>query len=136
LLKEHPKDAACYLWAVPEWDNDPGVLTLARKHPALDEKLHQIFQLTVVQPSQPNYGPVRKMFQRVCARLNAFNWQPVLKTTADFIVLPFDPHGELDAAADLKASVPAERLKLLMQRGRIGRVKLKGVVWQAATSPP
>jgi hypothetical protein len=107
LLTEHPKDAAWYLWAVPEWEEDAGVVTLARKHPALDEKLHQIFQLTVVQASPTNYGPVRKMFQRVCARLNAFNWPPILKTTDDFIVLPFDPHGELDAAADLKASVPA-----------------------------
>ncbi len=123
LLAEHPKDAAWYPWAVPEWENDPAAVRVTCHHPTLDEKLHLIFQLTVVQAG--NYGPVRKMFQRVCARLNARPWKGILKTTDDFIVIPFDPHGELDARVDLKASVPVEKLRLLMDRGYIRRMKLK-----------
>jgi len=123
LLAEHPKDAAWYPWAVPEWENDPGAVRVNCRNPTLDEKLHLIFQLTVVQAN--NYGPVRKMFQRVCARLNARPWKGILKTTDDFIVIPFDPHEELDARADLKASVPVEKLRLLMDRGYIRRMKLK-----------
>jgi hypothetical protein len=125
LLAEHPKDAAWYLWAVPEWDRDPGVVTLACENAALDEKLHLIFQMTVVQSSPTNYRPVRAMFQRVCARLNARNWKGILRTTDDFIVIPFDPHEELDLKTDLKASVPEEKLQLLRQRGRIRNVKGK-----------
>jgi hypothetical protein len=125
LLEQHPRDATWYLWAVAEWDNDPDVVALACKNSTLDEKLHLIFQLTITQPSRTNYGPVRKMFQRVCARLNALDWKGVLKTTDDFIVVPFDTHGEMDLSADLKASVPAEKLRLLIDRGRIGRMKLK-----------
>jgi hypothetical protein len=123
LLAEHPKDP-WYLWAVPEWENDPGVVRLNCKNAALDEKLHLIFQLTIVQASPTNYGPVRKMFQRVCARLNALDWKGILKTTDDFVVAPFDPHGEMDLKADLKACVPAEKLRLLVDRGYVGRMKI------------
>jgi len=125
LLAEHPKDAAWYPWAVAEWESDPGAVRVAWKNAAIDEKLHLIFQLTVVQASPTNYGPVRKMFQRVCARLNALSWQGILKTTDDFVVIPFDTHGEFDMDVDLKASVPVERLRLLMESGYIGRMKLK-----------
>jgi hypothetical protein len=125
LLEKHPKEAAWYLWAVPEWQNDPGVVSLACENPALDEKLHLIFQLTITQPSIANYGPVRKMFQRVCARLNALDWHGLLNTTDDFVVFPFDTHGELDSNRDLKASVPVEKLRLLIERGRLRRMKLK-----------
>jgi hypothetical protein len=125
VLKERPKDAAWYLWAVQEWEGDPGVVRLSCKNAAIDEKLHLIFQLTVVQASPTNYGPVRKMFQRLCARLNAFDWSRILKTTDDFIVIPFDPHGEMELKDDLKASVPPEKLRLLMDRGHIGRMKVK-----------
>jgi hypothetical protein len=124
-LVQHPEDSAWRLWAVPEWESDPGCVRVAFKNAVLDEKLHLIFQLTVVQASPTNYGPVRKMFQRVCARLNALNWKGILKTTDDFVVIPFDTHGELDIKADMKACVPAEKLKLLMERGLIGRMKLK-----------
>jgi hypothetical protein len=125
LLAEHPRDATWYLWAVQEWEGDPAVVRLACKNAALDEKLHLIFQLTVVQASPTNYGPVRKMFQRVCARLNALEWKGTLKTTDDFIVIPFDPHQEMELKADLKASVPVEKLRLLVQRGYVPRMKLK-----------
>jgi hypothetical protein len=124
LLREHPKDPN-YLWAAAEWESDPGAVRLACQNTGLDEKLHLIFQLTVVQPSPPNYGPVRKMFQRVCARLNALTWKGLLKTTDDFIVVPFDPHGEIDWNADLKACVPVEKLRVLMERGHVGKMKLK-----------
>ncbi len=123
LLAEHPGDSAWYPWAVPEWEDDPGAVHVACHLPALDEKLRLIFQLTIV-PSR-GYGAVRKMFQRVCARLNARSWKGILKTTDDFIVIPFDPHGELDPRADLRASVPVEKLRLLMDRGYIRRMKLK-----------
>ena len=122
LLAGHPKDAAWYPWAVPEWENDPGAVRVTCHDPALDEKLHLIFQLTIVRGR--GYGPVRKMFQRACARLNARPWKGILRTTDDFIVIPFDPHGELDARVDLKASVPVDRLRLLMDRGYIRRMKL------------
>ena len=124
-LEERPKDAAWYLWAVQEWEGDPGVVRLSCKNAAIDEKLHLIFQLTVVQASPTNYGPVRKMFQRLCARLNAFDWRRILKTTDDFIVIPFDPHAEMELKEDLKACVPPEKLRLLMDRGHIGRIKVK-----------
>jgi hypothetical protein len=123
--EDRPKDAAWYLWAVQEWEGDPGVVRLSCKNAAIDEKLHLIFQLTVVQASPTNYGPVRKMFQRLCARLNTFDWKGILKTTDDFIVIPFDPHGEMDLKEDLKACVPPEKLRLLMDRGQIGRLKVK-----------
>jgi hypothetical protein len=123
LLAEHPRDTTWYPWAVPEWENDPGAVRVTIENPALDEKLRLIFQLTIV-PSR-GYGPVRKMFQRVCARLNARSWKGILKTTDDFIVIPFDPHEELDARVDLKASVPAEKLRLLMDRAYIRKMKLK-----------
>jgi hypothetical protein len=125
LLAEHPKDTAWYPWAVAEWESDPGAIRVAWENAAIDEKLHLIFQLTVVQASPTNYGPVRKMFQRVCARLNALSWKEILKTTDDFVVFPFDTHGEFDMKVDLKASVPVEKLRLLMDRGHIGRMKLK-----------
>jgi hypothetical protein len=125
LLSEHPKEAPYYLWAVPEWDSDPALVQLNCKNAALHEKLHLIYQLTIVQPSPPNYTPVRKMIQRVCARLNALDWKGTLKTTDDFVVIPFDTHGEFDRKVDLKASVPVEKLRLLMDRGYIGRMKLK-----------
>jgi hypothetical protein len=123
LLAEHPKDATWYPWAVPEWENDPAAVRVPFNNPALDEKIHLIFQLTVV-PGR-SYGPVRKMFQRVCARLNARSWKGILKTTDDFIAVPFDPHDELDQRVDLKACVPVEKLRLLMERGYIKRKKLK-----------
>jgi hypothetical protein len=124
-VAQHPKDYGWRLWAVPEWESDPGCVRVAYKNAELDEKLHLIFQLTVVQASPTNYGPVRKMFQRVCARLNALNWKGILKTTDDFVVIPFDTHGELDLKADMRACVPVEKLRLLMDRGFIGRMKLK-----------
>jgi hypothetical protein len=65
------------------------------------------------------------MFQRVCARLNALDWKGILKTTDDFVVFPFDTHGEMDRTMDVKASVPVEKLRVLMERGRIGRMKLR-----------
>jgi hypothetical protein len=116
LAAEHPNDPE-YLWMVPEWEQDPEVARVWCKNPALDEKLHFIFQLTITQPSLPKYGPVRKMFQRACARLNALDWKGILKPTDDFIVVPFDTHSEFDANADRKASVPAAKLRLLMERG-------------------
>jgi hypothetical protein len=125
LLEEHEKDRTWYPWAVQEWEGEPGVVRLGCENAALDEKLHLIFQLTVVQASPTNYGPVRKMFQRVCARLNALEWRGILKTTDDFIVIPYDPHGEMDLKVDLKTCVPVERLRLLMDRGYIGRMKVK-----------
>jgi hypothetical protein len=124
LLAEHPKDTTWYPWAVAEWESDPGAVRVSWKNAAIDEKLHLIFQLTVVQASPTNYGPVRKMFQRVCARLNALSWQGILQTTDDFVVIPFDTHGEFEANVDLKAGVPVEKLRLLMERGYIGRMKL------------
>jgi hypothetical protein len=122
LLSEHPRDATWYPWAVPEWENDPGAACVTCHQPALDEKLHLIFQLTIVHGR--GYGSVRKMFQRVCARLNDRSWKGTLKTTDDFIVIPFDPHGELDARVDLRASVPVEKLRLLMERDYLRRMKL------------
>jgi hypothetical protein len=112
------------LWAVPESEGDPSVVRLACKNPALDEKLRLIFQLTVVQASPTNYGPVRIMFQRVCARLNALDWKGIISTTDDFVVFPFDTHGELDSATDLKACVPVEKLRILMDRGHISHMEL------------
>ena len=50
----------------------------------------------------------------------------ILKTTDDFVVLPFDPHGELDPEVDLKASLPPAKLQLLMDRGHLGRKAAKG----------
>jgi hypothetical protein len=123
LLAEHPRDTAWYPWAVPEWESDPGAVRVTCHNPTLDEKLQLIFQLTVVRAS--SYGPVRKMFQRVCARLNDRSWKGILKTTDDFVVTPFDPHGELDARQDLRASVPVGKLRLLMDRGYIRRMKLE-----------
>ena len=64
------------------------------------------------------------MFQRVCARLNALDWKGILRTTDDFVVFPFDTHGEMDGTTDVKASVPAEKLRGLMNRGRIWRMRL------------
>ena len=122
LAAEHPRDMAWYPWAVPEWESDPGAGRVTWDSPALDETLHLIFQLTIVRGR--GYGPVRKMFQRACARLNARAWKGILRTTDDFIVVPFDPHGEFDARADLRASVPADRLRLLMDRGYVRRMKL------------
>lgn len=124
VLQEKPSDDL-FLWMLPELEMKPGVVALNWKHPKIDEKLHLVFQLTVVQPSPTNYGPVRKMFQRVCSRLNALDWNGVLKTTDDFVVIPFDTHGEMDLKEDFKASIPAEKLQLLMKRGRIPRMKLK-----------
>jgi hypothetical protein len=124
LLETRGKEAAWYLWAVPEWESDPGAVRVVCKSPALDEKLHLIFQLTVVQASPTRYGPVRKMFQRVCASLNALAWKGILRTTDDFVVFPFDTHGELNSTTDVKASVPVEKLRLLMNRGHIWRMKL------------
>ncbi len=124
MLAAHANDPA-YLWLVPEWQDAPGVVSLACKNAALDEKLQLIFLLTVAQPSKSNYGPVRKMFQRVCARLNAVDWQGILQTTDDFVAFPFDPHGELDPGVDLKASVPVDRLRLLMAHGHVWKLKLK-----------
>jgi hypothetical protein len=123
LLAEHPRDSTWYPWAVPEWENDPGAVRVTCRNPTLDEKLHLIFQLTVVQGG--SYGPVRTMFQRVCARLNDRSWKGILKTTGDFIVIPFDPHDELDRLVDLRACVPVAKLRLLMERGYIQRMKLQ-----------
>src|SRR5262249_30088289 len=125
LLVEHPKDRE-YLWAVPEWENDTGAVRLTCNNPTLDEKLHLVFQLTIVQASPTKYGPVRKMFQRVCARLNTLDWMGILETMDDFVVFPFDPHGELDPKVDLKASLPPAKLQLLRDRGHLGQKAAKG----------
>jgi hypothetical protein len=125
VLETRRKDAAWYLWAVPEWESDPGAVRVVCKDPTLEEKLRLIFQLTIVQPSPSQYGPVRKMFQRVCARLNALDWKGILKTTDDFVVFPFDTHGEMDQSTDVKASVPVEKIRVLTQRGRMRRMRLK-----------
>jgi hypothetical protein len=125
LFVKHGGDAALLFWGVVEWQEDPEVIKIDCHDSALDEKLRLIFQLTVVQASPTNYEPVRKMFQRVCARLNALSWKGILQTTDDFVVAPFDPHGEMDSNADLKASVPAEKLRLSIDRGYMPRMKLK-----------
>lgn len=53
------------------------------------------------------------------------DWKGILKTTDDLVVFPFDPHNELDRAADWKASVPEAKLRLLRDRGYWGRKKAR-----------
>jgi hypothetical protein len=125
LFTEKSKPNALYnLWSIAELESFPDAVKVAIDNPALDEKLNLIFQLTI-QGRRSNYAPVRRMFQRVCRRLNERDWKGILKTTDDFVVIPAEPHGEFDVTEDVKASVPPERIRLLMNRGYIERMKLK-----------
>lgn len=89
----------------------------------LDQKLKLIFQLTIQTPNS-NYGPVRKMFQRVCAHLNAIDWSPILKTTDDFVVLPVDDHGEMELLKDVVACIPHATIQKLVERRFLPRIRL------------
>jgi hypothetical protein len=119
VLPEDGNDGSYILWAVPEWETGTDHVALTGKADAFEKRFQLVFQL------KKQYSPIRKMFQRVCARLNEFDWKGVLKTTDDFIVIPYDPHMELDLKVDLKACVPVNKLNLLMTRKYIGRMKLK-----------
>src|SRR5947209_2914229 len=66
ILAERPRDVPYLLWAIAELEMMDGTLRLACENPGIDEKLEQIFQLTIRATSKSNYAPVRKMFQRVC----------------------------------------------------------------------
>jgi hypothetical protein len=119
VLPEDGNDGSYILWAVPEWETGSDHVALSDRNDTFEKRFQLVFQLT------KQYGPVRKMFQRVCARLNEYDWKGVLETTDDFIVIPYDPHSELDFKVDLKACVPVEKLQLLMSRKYIERMKLK-----------
>jgi hypothetical protein len=123
LAEKEKSEATYYLWGIAELVSLAEAIKLSCKAPALDETLNLIFQLTIT-PRGSNYEPVRQMFQRVCRRLNALDWKGALKTTDDFVIFPAEPHGEFNLEEDVKASVPAERIRLLMDRGYFWRVKL------------
>jgi hypothetical protein len=61
--------------------------------------------------------PARELLQRVAARLMRIDWSPIAPTTDDFAVFAIDDTGEFAADVDLRASLPAERLALLRERG-------------------
>ena len=61
--------------------------------------------------------PFREMIQRVAARLSQLDWTTIAPVTDDFVVFPADgSHTIGDDFEDLRASVPADRLKLLKSR--------------------
>lgn len=125
LLAQHANGANYDAWAINELRNIPGTIELSCSDCELDEKLKLIFQLTIQSASNTSYTPVRKMFQRVCLRLNALNWKGILRTTDDFVAFPCDNHGELDPSQDVKASVPKDKIQLLLDRKLIWPMKLK-----------
>ena len=119
-----PAEALYFCWSIADLVGFDGVSSTACEHTELDEKLQTIFQLTI-NKSSSSYAQVRKMYQRVCARLNALDWSHIMPTTDDFIIFPTDDHGEMDPKKDLLASVPHDKLTLLMERKRIWKMKLK-----------
>ena len=119
-----PAEALYFCWSIADLVGFDGVSSTACEHTELDEKLQTIFQLTI-NKSSSSYAQVRKMYQRVCARLNALDWSQIMPTTDDFIIFPADDHGEMDPKKDLLASVPHDKLTLLMERKRIWKMKLK-----------
>ncbi len=112
------------LWAIAELGEQPETVELSFGTEELKQSLMLIFQLTNGGSSR-SYSSVRKLFQRVCARLNEVDWTKKLKVTDDFVIIPRDISRELDMLKDVKVCVPKEKLKLLVERGLLPTKVLK-----------
>jgi len=60
--------------------------------------------------------PFRSMMHRVASRLNEYEWEGLLRTMEEFVVVSLDQIGYW-LEEDLKSSIPKAKLKLLQQRG-------------------
>lgn len=60
--------------------------------------------------------PFRAMMHRVASRLNRYEWQGILNTTEEFVVVSLDRIGYW-LAEDMKESLPRSKLELLRRRG-------------------
>jgi hypothetical protein len=80
----------------------------------------EIFQ-RIVKNEGSTLRELRRTIQRVCRQLNQLDWTTVRSVTDDFVVFPADgSHTFYDDYGDLVASVPAEQIELLRQRGYLG----------------
>ena len=61
--------------------------------------------------------PFRKMFYRVCLRLNELDWSAILPVTEDFVVVASDWSEGCDIVRDAKASVPHAKQERLKDQG-------------------
>lgn len=78
----------------------------------------EIYQ-RLCQSENQNMPLLRQLARRVCKKLNALNWENITPVTDDFVAFPADGSGFWgdEFEADLVASVPAARVKVLRSRG-------------------
>ncbi|HEX2907393.1 MAG TPA: hypothetical protein VHO69_11065, partial [Phototrophicaceae bacterium] len=66
-----------------------------------------------------NWEAIRDMMVQVAQDLNQADWHGILETTDDFIVIANDYEAMNDPLDDIRASVPAEKLRILQAKGWI-----------------
>lgn len=121
VLAEKGDKAPHYLWCADELCigrrrdaviNDSTVAVLCRTWYA---------HLSDGVPETEQLRPMRKMVQRVAARLNHVDWSAHAPVTDDFVVFPADAsHTYCADYQEMLASVPAGRIELLRSRRMLG----------------
>jgi hypothetical protein len=101
LLEEHGDD--WYRWHAAEWMSAADVPELVGYGgPAFNERCEQVDRQMRLGGDERAAGP---LLQAVARRLNALDWGGLLDVTPDFLVYPWEVHGE-SLEADIAASAP------------------------------
>jgi hypothetical protein len=80
----------------------------------------EVYELLAESEDDDHMPHLRELARRTSKALNARNWSSLIPVTDDFVIFPADGSGYFDGfdyEDDLQASVPAERIELLRQRG-------------------
>lgn len=110
------------IWMADNTDDSDlhGPNIFLRNDPQTRQICSDIYQ-RILRDEDEALRELRQTIQRVCRQLNQLDWVAVRSVTDDFVVFPADgSHTFYDDYGDLMASVPAERIELLRQRGYLG----------------
>jgi len=127
IAAKHGKDAPSVLWLSGENAPD-GRVDLPMEgwpHPQDEElaaSLQSVHRLVCKDSNKYMLG-YRKLLQEVARELNKRDWSKIAEVTDDFVVVPADGDQHFGGGEDyddIVASVPAERIRLLEQRGFLG----------------
>ncbi len=115
------KQAPDGIWLADNTDLDEQHRNIFLRHDPETRRLcGEIFRL-LTKDEDATLQELRRTIQRVCRRLNQLDWTSIRAVTDDFVVFPADgAHTFYDDYGDLLASVPAERIELLRERGYLG----------------
>jgi hypothetical protein len=124
-LAERKNTAPHYIWCADELTSPNQTIQTGLEDPRLVTSMRAWYDGNDWETGSDadKLRPIREMVEGVCARLNALNWRQYAPVTDDFIVFPADSSHTFGDYAQLVASVPAERIQLLRDRGFLGGVK-------------